>query len=270
MLSFPIAYAKKTNTLICLFLFLSFISYGAGDSLASAKSTTIEIVKPAKVAHPESGILIDTAKIEARAFDKKLKSKYSGDAFIYEFKSKEKNAWDRFKEWLAGIFKRLFSFTNNETSMNFVEILLKSIAVIIVIYVIYLIAKAILNKEGQWVFGKNSDKKIIDYEDVEKNIKNADFEKLIQQALKSGEKRLTIRYYYLWLLQKMSAKEIIVWDIEKTNSDYLYEIKNPKLKDDFAYSSYLYNYIWYGEFDLDDMTFEKAKITFDNTLKTIR
>ncbi|MGH2666359.1 DUF4129 domain-containing protein [Flavobacterium sp.] len=270
MLQFLTACIKKTNKLICLFLFLPFISYGAGDSLATAKSNAIEITKPEKVIYTVSNILIDTAKIEARAFDKKFKSKYNDEVFVYEFKSKEKNAWDRFKEWLSGIFKRLFSFTDNEASMNFVELLLKIIAVLIVVYVIYLIAKSVLNKEGQWVFGRNSDKKIIHYEDVEKNIKNADFEKLIKQALESDEKRLVIRYYYLWLLQKMAAKEIIIWDIEKTNSDYLYEIKNPKLKDDFSYSSYLYNYIWYGEFDLDDMTFEKAKNTFDNTLKTIR
>lgn len=269
MLSFPIAYLKKANTLLCFLLLLPFIGYGTGDSLAPAKTGNVKIDTPKKIIYTEKDIVIDTAKIEARAFDAKFKSKYKDDAFIYEFRSKEKNAWDRFKEWLAGIFKDLFSFTSNEASMNFVEILLKSIAIIIVVYVIYMIAKSILNKEGQWVFGKNSDKKIIHHEDVEKDLKNVDFEKLIQQTLESGEKRLTIRYYYLWLLQKMSAKEIIVWDIEKTNSDYLYEIKNEKLKDDFAYFSYLYNYIWYGEFELDDLTFEKAKNTFDNTLKTI-
>jgi hypothetical protein len=250
-------------------LFLNFASYGAGDSLAIADDYEAEIYEPEKIIFTEKDIVIDTASFEARTFDKKFKSKYTDDDFTYEFKSKEKNAWDRFKEWLAGIFKDLFSFSNKESSLNFVDFLLKAIAAVIVIVVIYLIVKAILNKEGQWIFGRNSDKKLISYDDVEKNIQNIDFEKLIQNTIQAGEKRLTIRYYYLWLLKKMSAKEIIVWDIEKTNSDYLYEIKNLKLKDDFAYSSYLYNYIWYGEFELDDATFEKAKITFDNTIKSI-
>ena len=67
----------------------------------------------------------------------------------------------------------------------------------------------------------------------------------------------------------MSEKGIIEWDIEKTNSDYLYEIKNETRRDEFAYLSYLYNYIWYGEFELDEATFEKAK-TAPPTLKKIK
>jgi hypothetical protein len=67
----------------------------------------------------------------------------------------------------------------------------------------------------------------------------------------------------------MSAKQMIVWDIEKTNSDYLYEIKELSQKEDFAYLSYLYNYIWYGEFELDEATFLKAKTAFEKTIKSI-
>lgn len=269
MLSFSISFVKKANQFIILFLLFTFVSYGAGDSLATAENYDDAIYQYEKITFTEKDIEVDSATIEAKTFDKKFKSKYTDDAFVYEFKSKEKNAWDRFKEWLAGIFRNLFSFSNPEASIKFVAYLLKTIAVIIVIFVIYLIVKAILNKEGKWIFGRNSDKKIISYDDIEKNIQNVDFEKLIQLTLQTGEKRLTIRYYYLWLLKKMAAREVIIWDIEKTNTDYLYEIKNPKLKDDFAYSSYLYNYIWYGEFELDDATFEKAKTTFDNTLKSI-
>jgi hypothetical protein len=67
----------------------------------------------------------------------------------------------------------------------------------------------------------------------------------------------------------MSEKGIIKWDIEKTNSDYLYEITNETRRDEFAYLSYLYNYIWYGEFELDEATFEKAKTAFEKTIRSI-
>jgi hypothetical protein len=133
-----------------------------------------------------------------------------------------------------------------------------------------MIVKAIMNKEGQWIFGKNSDKKMINYDEIEKNIHLVDFEKLIQNSLQSGEKRLTIRFYYLWLLKKMSEKQIIIWDVEKTNSDYLYEIEDQSLKDEFAYLSYLYNYIWYGEFELDDEAFAKAQSTFEKSIKKLQ
>lgn len=241
------------------FLFCSKV--GATDSLAVAKEE--------KIVFTEKDILVDSAAIEAKSFPKNFKKKYTDEAFIYEFKTPEKNAWDRFKEWLAGILKNLFSFSSNEASLNFVGILLKVIAVLIVVFVIYLIVKALMNKEGQWIFGRNSDKKGMNYNEIEKNLHLVDFEKLIKETLASGEKRLCIRYYYLWLLKKMSEKHLIVWDVEKTNTDYLYELQNQSQKEDFAYLSYLYNYIWYGEFELDEATFEKAKNAFETTIKSI-
>jgi len=152
--------------------------------------------------------------------------------------------------------------------MNFVGILLKVVAVIIVVIVIYLIVKALINKEGQWIFGKNSSKKNIHYSDIEKNIHLLDFEKLIRESMESGEKRVAVRYYYLWLLKVMAQNNYIKWDIEKTNSDYLYEIQSPVHKEEFTYLSYLYNYIWYGEFEIDDATFKKAENRFKNSIKT--
>lgn len=222
-----------------------------------------------KIVWTQKDIKTDTVSIEQVHLPTAFKSKYKSGDFVYEVKAHEKNAWDRFKEWLSDLFSRLFSFSNKAASMSFVELFLKILAVLIVVFVIYLIVKSIMNKEGQWIFGKNSDKKIIHYDEIEKNLRLVDFEKLIKETINSGEKRLSIRYYYLWLLKKMSEREIIEWDAEKTNSDYLNEIKNEKQKENFAYLSYLYNYIWYGEFEIDDTIFEKAKTAFEKTINSI-
>ena len=249
------------NKILIIILFFFCSNIGAQDSLAVAKKE--------KIIFTEKDVVVDSAAIEVKPFAKNFKTKYTDKEFIYEFKTPEKNAWDRFKEWLANFFKNIFSFTDSKSANNFVEILLRTLAIGIVIFVIYLIAKAIMNKEGQWIFGRNSDRKIINYDEIEKNLHLVDFEKLIQKSLESGENRLTIRYYYLWLLKKMSEKQIIGWDVEKTNSDYLYEIKNEVQKEDFAYLSYLYNNIWYGEFELDENTFTKARTAFEKSIKKI-
>lgn len=249
------------NKLLILLLFFFCSNIGDQDSLTGAKKE--------KIVFTEKDIVVDSAAIETKPFAKNFKKKYTDKEFIYEFKTPEKNAWDRFKEWLANFFKNIFSFTDSKSANNFVDILLRTIAIGIVIFVIYLIAKAIMNKEGQWIFGKNSDRKIINYDEIEKNLHLVDFEKLIQKSLESGENRLTIRYYYLWLLKKMSEKQIIEWDVEKTNSDYLYEIKSDAQKENFAYLSYLYNNIWYGEFELDEATFAKARNAFEKSIKKI-
>ena len=130
--------------------------------------------------------------------------------------------------------------------------------------------KVVLNNEGQWIFGKSTTKKIINHDDIELNLQHVDFEKLIASTLKSGNQRLAIRYYYLWLLKKMSEKHIIEWNPEKTNSDYLYEIQIQSLKNEFSYLSYLYNYIWYGEFEITEASFDTIKKTFDTTIQSIK
>ena len=145
--------------------------------------------------------------------------------------------------------------------------LLRIIGVAVIIVVIYLIVKAIINKEGQWIFGKNANKRNVYYSDLEKNIHLLDFEKLIKESLEAGEKRTAVRYYYLWLLKTMAQHNYIEWDIEKTNSDYLYELQQPIHKEEFMYLSYLYNYIWYGEFEIDDIVFRKTQNRFKNALK---
>lgn len=242
---------------------LTCLSSFSQDSLSYVKVTEEKII------YTEKDIKIDSSSIEIRTFEENFKDNYQDSDYIYEQAVKESNWWDRFKQWLADLFKRLFSLSSDSVSGKVVDILIKSLAVILIVFVIYLIVKSIMNGEGQWIFGKSSDKKVIHYEDIEKNIHLVDFEKLIKETLKSGEQRLSIRYYYLWLLKKMSDKNLIEWDIEKTNSDYLYEIKEQTLKSDFEYASYLYNYIWYGEFELDETTFEKAKAAFEKIIKSI-
>lgn len=207
--------------------------------------------------------------MEELQFEPSFKEKYDSEDFIYEEKTQEENALDRFKQWLADLFSRLFGITNNKTAMGAVVIVIRIIAVLLILFVVYLIVKAIMMKEGKWIFGKNSDRRLINYDEIERNLHLVDFETLIKQSIQSGEKRLTIRYYYLWLLKKMSERQIIEWDVEKTNSDYLYEIKSETFKNEFSYLSYLYNYIWYGEFELDEATFEKARKAFEKSIQSV-
>ncbi len=244
------------------FFFLIYCSVFYAQNLAGVTDSKSEFAKKA--------IIIDSDSITKVSFNEKFKSKYSNDDFIYETKKAEKNAWDRFISWLQAKLGQLFDFGINDTSSNIIGGVVQTIAVLLVIFVIYLIVKSILNNEGQWIFGRNSDRNIINYEDVEKNLQAVNFEKLIAQSIKNGQNRLSIRYYYLWLLKIMSQREIIEWDIEKTNSDYVYEIKDELFKQEFSYLSYLYNYIWYGEFDLEMDTFEKAKIAFETTIQKLK
>lgn len=211
----------------------------------------------------------DTSNIKPRHFTN-LKEKYSDDAFIYERTVENSGWWTRFKQWLSDKFKSLFNIKNAGQASRMTDLAIKIGGVLLFVLVIYFIFRAIINKEGTWVFGKSSDKSIIPITDIEANIHETDFKKLIAEAETNSNYRLAIRYYYLWLLKNLSAAEIIHYDVEKTNNDYRNEIKTPKVKEDFAYTSYLYNYIWYGEFDVNSEEFNKAKHAFSTFLNSIK
>lgn len=250
----------KVNKYFLVLLFLISFTGKATDSLATGTKKVVH--------YTEKDIKIDQESIPSVHFDNNFKSKYKSNEFTYEFESTSKSWWDRFVEWLEQLFKDIFGLSSGVSSTA-VDWTINILATVIILLVIYLIVKSILNEEGQWVFGKSTTKKIISHEDIERNLRYIDFEKLIKDTLKSGDNRLAIRYYYLWILKKMSEKSIIDWNQEKTNSDYLYEIKSDVLRKDFEYVSYLYNYIWYGEFEIDNATFEHALQALEKTLKSI-
>ncbi|WP_343697282.1 DUF4129 domain-containing protein [Flavobacterium sp.] len=246
---------------------LSFILF---CSISNAQDS-VQIQDPPKISsvkYTEKDIRIDSETVKAKTFSKNYKKKYTDKDFVYEYKAPELSLWDRFKIWLANVLRNLFSLSSDQASVNIAAIFIRVVLVLLIVLVIYLIAKAVINKEGQWIFGKNSQKRTVYYSDIEKNIHLLDFEKLIKESLDAGEKRTAVRYYYLWLLKTMAHNNYIEWDIEKTNSDYLYELQNLKHKDEFTYLSYLYNYIWYGEFEIDEITFNKAQNRFKNAIKT--
>ena len=211
---------------------------------------------------------IDEPIYKDRKFDQKFKDKYTDPDFQYEPKTTAKSWWDRFWESLRNLLDRIFGAGGKAGGSTAMDIFVKVLAVIIVAGAIYLIVRAVLNKQGGWIFGR-SNKNIGVSEITEEDLKQMDFPKLVAEAAGNGSYNLAIRYYFLWLLRKLSEREIIDWHWEKTNSDYMYEIKSSALRKDFEYLSYLYDYSWYGNFTIDKAAYEKAEAAFRKTLNTL-
>lgn len=205
---------------------------------------------------------IDSIGYHSRKFEN-LKQKYNTEKFNYDEKFSEVNAsaWDRFWRAVGQFFEQLFNFGNAEKTLSGLEILMRIIAVLIILFVVYMIAKIIINKEGGWIFSASA-KKIIITQNTEENIHTLDFKVIINKALHDKNYRLAVRYYYMWLLKSLTDKGEIEWDIEKTNGDYYKEIKSESLKQDFKFLSYVYEYSWYGEFEISDADFSKTETAF--------
>ena len=205
---------------------------------------------------------LDSIPYQSRKFVN-LKEKYNSEEFNYEEKvtSVDSSAWERFWRAITNFFERLFSFGSSDKTLSGLEILMKFLALLVILFVVYMIVKIIINKEGGWIFSKSA-KKIIVTEHEEENIHTLDFKTIITKSITSKNYRFAVRYYYLWLLKSLSDKGKIEWDIEKTNGDYLNEIKDETLKKEFQFLSYVYEYSWYGEFEINDIDFSKIETAF--------
>lgn len=214
-------------------------------------------------------LVTDNSPIEKRHFEE-LIDKYSGNDYIYERTVEQSGWWTRFKQWLSDLFQKLFNLSGDGQASSFTEVALKIFYVVVFLLVVYFIFRAIINKEGTWVFGKSSEKNIVPVTDIENNIHVADFKSLIEIAESENNYRLAVRYYYLWLLRSLTNAQLIDYDVEKTDSDYLYELQSKTNRDQFSYTSYLYNYIWYGEFDVNTQQFDKAKHAFTTFINNVK
>lgn len=233
------------NKFIYILLFLTSCCFAQKDSLSLEE------------------INYDNEYINSKEFDPTFIEKYSSNEFQYEVKIDDTklSAWNRFWKNVGDFFSNLFDIRDADGSTSSLGIFMKIVAFLIIGFVIFMIVKIIINKEGGWVFGKSSTK-INVTNLVEENIHNVDFKKLISSSKNDKEYRVSIRYYYLWLLKSFADKKIIEWDIEKTNSDYYYEIKDIDTKSEFQFLSYIYEYCWYGEFTLSETDFQKAEKSF--------
>jgi len=90
----------------------------------------------------------------------------------------------------------------------------------------------------------------------------SDFDALIRQALQSANYRHAIRYQYLRTLHLLADKNQVILAPDKTNFNYVTEITNTDNRQAFAALTLHYEYVWYGEFDIDKDVYEKIETNF--------
>jgi hypothetical protein len=79
---------------------------------------------------------------------------------------------------------------------------------------------------------------------------------LIEDALSKKDYRKAVRLHFLKLLKQLTDNNLIKWQIDKTNNDYSMELANSKYNSKFNELSLMYEYIWYGDFSLDETNFK--------------
>lgn len=205
---------------------------------------------------------IDDEKLKVEDVDKnKLKNlKESGDFEYWVEKEKGFDLWSVFWRWFSKIIRAMFS---NEGVAPYIRYL---VIFLVLSFVIYKVVGGSLSG----VFSKNKKVKSANgFDYFEEDIHQDDIDRKLSEAIMQKDFRTAIRFYYLILLRKLDEGSLIEWEQGKTNREYQYELKNNELLDDFIKLSGMYEYSWYGNFEVDENRFVKWQDGFKNVFSTI-
>lgn len=207
---------------------------------------------------------LDTSYIQKKSFDsEKLKEFQSSEDFIYEKVEPEPNMLQRFWIWMKESIKTLLRglFEDIDPTLGVLRSILKAFPYIILAIGLYFIIKYFVNVDPRSIVeGKNES--IVQFSSDDELLQREDLEDILSKAIQVQDYRLAIRFSYLIVLKKLRDQGIIKWQQQKTNDDYISELIDKDYKDEFIETTKLYDYVWYGKFEMNEPGFNNAQKTF--------
>ncbi|HYF29795.1 MAG TPA: DUF4129 domain-containing protein [Chitinophagaceae bacterium] len=93
-------------------------------------------------------------------------------------------------------------------------------------------------------------------------LKQENLPALITQAEQAGSLRLAVRYRYMKTLQDMQQRNLIQLSAQATNWEYVNRLGSHPLRKQFQLLTRAYEYVWYGEFDVNAEQYGYLKTEF--------
>ncbi|MEP6746094.1 MAG: hypothetical protein ABJB86_00125 [Bacteroidota bacterium] len=138
------------------------------------------------------------------------------------------------------------------------QIVLWVLATAVLLFVLY---KLFVGKNSLFV---NNRKNIDAAINIEEEPSANQYESLIKKAEAEKNYRLAVRYLYLQSLYHLSEKNYIIRGTEKTNYQYINELKKRPAAFAHLFSSltFKYEYTWYGEYPVNEIMYEALRGSF--------
>ena len=221
-----------------------------------------------KIAH----ITIDSLKIEQKKFDEdRLEAYKTATDFKYNLIKNEPNFLEHAWNWLGRMVKKILAWGLDDigSAVGTIKAILEVIPYVILGVALYFIIRFFMGVNQSSNAWDGNKRPAVFASDEEELIKNENLEQLIQEAVDVSNYKLAVRYYYLLVLKKLSEKELVIWRQEKTNEEYVAEINKAHLRQDFMETTRVYDFVWYGNFEINETDFKKVQALFITFTKKI-
>jgi hypothetical protein len=211
------------------------------------------------VSYAQPTVAYDSTPVNVRKFNEASINDYKKQQQFQYDKTGEpvQSLWDRFWRWF---WNKVDDIWSNSVGRNTVKIIFVLLGVAAIVFIIM---KMMGDRSGLF---RSNRKKGLDYQVGEEDIHSIPFEEAIREALDSENYRLAVRLVYLHSLKLLSDKTLIEWKPGKTNSAYIYELKDHPSYRAFNHLTMEFEYAWYG----GEMVNKEIYREFDDSFKEFK
>ncbi len=151
-------------------------------------------------------------------------------------------------------------------SAGFAQVFLFALAALLIGVVLMLLIRNNILKGNKNI----KKKRVFSVEEAEENIHESDLERLLREYLLKGDFRSCIRVYYLMVLRELSEKEWIRWKKDKTNREYLVEMRTRPVHKGFLELTRAFEYAWYGDAEVPEKDFKLIQPHFAGMIEVVK
>lgn len=202
----------------------------------------------------EHSIRVDSSDVQIRIPDESVLEKYFNDPdYFYDKEIDEsKNIFERFIDWVNN---QLNALRRGDAYNTTIDVLI----IILIIIGVFMVVTAFVKVRTRNIYD-NRKRSSFTAEEVElQNLDVSDYKNLIDSALRDEDYRLAVRFSFIKMLNHLNNKGLIILSKNKTNYDYLIELNELKIRDNFRKVLNGFEWIWYGELEINKNDFNAYK-----------
>lgn len=198
----------------------------------------------------------DSSEITVRVIPGKVIRSYKNNpAYDYEkVIAQDKSIFERVMEWIWNKYDELMRMKYGLLTRNIIFLIIGIATVLFFFY-------KILKGSNGGIFEAGS-KKINEFSLDTEDLHQINFDEAIQSALSAGNYNVCIRLLYLKSLKILSEKNLISWQINKTNSTYIRELDKPAIRQPFEVLTRYFERVYYGDARSEKNDFDEMNEKF--------